>query len=236
MKPLVIILLFVLSCCDLKSQQVDKEVIVKQDSALFYRLKMNESVCPMPDFDNGFATFQFLKRQKARILERRKRVSATWEKNDDGTVEYEVMTFYRGDDELKFRDGVQLKQWRTYKKKWMESFASKHLATYDERTEKQELEERLKAFSSIANFKPLFFKTIDEKFHGDIALYVESLYKKSLLNNAKSLKRFLRAPKMQRLDKDMGAQMSIAIKMYQIWLENWNHIAPEKIGLFVYRP
>lgn len=32
-----------------------------------------------------------------------------------------------------------------------------------------------------ANYIPAFYKTIDEKFHGDYAAYVDALYQKSML-------------------------------------------------------
>lgn len=205
----------------------------KRDSVLFYNLGLDKKVCPMLDFDKTYKCYQFLKR--FRVWERS--LSAySGNKRDffDVDEEYESLSNFGSSWQYEYAEGDT--NWKTFAPEFQKAYDAKHGQAYNEEKEKRELVGRLEAFSKQATYKPLFFRIIDKKYKGSVALYVDDLYGKSMMTNSKKFRKFLRNPSYKRLDKDMGAQMSIAIKMYQIWLENRSRITPEKMGLFVYRP
>lgn len=84
---------------------------------------------------------------------------------------------------------------------------------------KQELIEKLKAYSQEANDKPIFFADIEMKFGGDIEKYVHHLYENSIMGNRKKFKRFLRSPYSWKIQKDPGFQFSLGLILYEMALQ-----------------
>lgn len=207
----------------------------RKDSILFRQLAIDTMICPMMDFNEAYDTYIFLKRQKQRSLERRKRVPSSWM---DVDVNRDNVDTFWGDgiasqNERLFGNQMQTKMWKSYKKMWLKAYEGKHAAHYDESKEKEQLISRLVLFSQKAKYKPLFFKTIAEKYRNSITDYVEDLYEKSMLNNRRSLKRFLKRPSLRRLESDLGGEMTLSLIMYNLWLNNHRKISIENMGKFV---
>lgn len=214
-------------------KELDIMVTAQKDSMLFYRLGFDKEICPVLDFEKTYKCYHFLKRMRAweRCGSPYSSGARTFSSRDE---EYEQIIHWGGPWQYEYAEGDT--NWKTFVPEFQKAYDAKHGQAYNEEKEKRELVSRLEAFSKQATYKPLFFRIIDKKYKGSVALYVDDLYGKSMMTNSKKLRKFLRNPSYKRLDKDMGAQMSIAIKMYQIWLENRSRITPEKMGLFVYRP
>lgn len=77
----------------------------------------------------------------------------------------------------------------------------------------------LRQFAARATLKPYIFEVIRKDFNGDIARYVDHLYKKSFLLNKKRMYRFYNYPTTIRLDKDPGVLFVISLAYYRQMLE-----------------
>ena len=233
-----IFILLIASCSFIKGngQEQKTEAIFRQDSLLFSQQALDSMVCPMVNFNEAYDTYCFLKRQQQRSLARRKRVPSSWmdvDVNNDSKDSFwgdEVQQF----NELEYGNSMQTKIWKSYKEMWRKAYNVRHTTHYDETQEKSSLIKRLTVFSQKATFKPMFFKTIERDYNNSITAYVDALYEKSLMNNRRSLKRFLRVPKRKRLETDLGTEMTLSLIMYNIWLKNHSKIKAENISKFVY--
>lgn len=214
------------------AQKSSSDSIVERDSLLFYTQRLNIYVRPMLAFDIGMACDEFLKEKKE---------ADYWFRNshvfikdlDDELSNYRMfgMDFYHSENRnLKMQD-----DWDYYKKILLGAYKLSHSVGYDEETEKAHLIERLKAFGDSAVFKPLFYRTIKEKYQNNVRAYVNDLYKTSFMSNKKRLKRFVLNPKRRRLNEDLVAQMSMAVELYKYWLDNRQRIDNCFIGRFVYQ-
>lgn len=124
--------------------------------------------------------------------------------------------------------------WKGYKAWIKSSYETKHDSTYNEEKEKKLLVERLQKAKKMLSYKPLFFKTIDEKYGGDVKSYVDALYSEAMMNNPQKLKNFARRPKLERLNSDIGAEMTLSIYMYKCWLTSHSKIKQKNQRLFIY--
>ncbi len=93
--------------------------------------------------------------------------------------------------------------------------------TRNPKKEKAELVESLKQFAQHATLKPYIFEVIRKDFNGDIARYVDLLYKKSFLLNKKRMYRFYNYPTTIKLDKDPGVLFVISLAYYRQLLEKY---------------
>lgn len=84
---------------------------------------------------------------------------------------------------------------------------------------KEELVERLTAYSKKAKLKPVFFAEIEKKFDGDIRRYVEHLYSESIMGNRKKFKSFMRSPYSEKIMKDPGYQFTLALQLFDMALQ-----------------
>ena len=84
---------------------------------------------------------------------------------------------------------------------------------------KQELIERLTAYSKVAQEKPIFFADIETKFGGDIAKYVDYLYENSIMGNRKKFKRFMRSPSSKKIHSDPGFLFTQGLLLYDMVLQ-----------------
>lgn len=221
--------LFIVFSNALKSQVQINEEVIRRDSTLFVQLGMETDICPMMDLKLGVAIDQFLRAKKR--LEKKKRGSGHYIVSNiedgwgDGTD---------GADIFNALDLRMHKNWKGYKAWIKSSYEIKHDSTYHEEKEKKLLVERLQRAKKMLSYKPLFFKTIDEKYSGDVKSYVDALYSEAMMNNPKKLKKFARRPKLERLNSDIGAEMTLSIYMYKCWLVNYDQIKKENRRLFIY--
>ena len=91
--------------------------------------------------------------------------------------------------------------------------------TCNPRKEKAELVVSLRQFAARATQKPYIFEVIRKDFNGDIARYVDHLYKKSFLLNKKRMYWFRNYPSTVRLETDPGVLFVISLAYYRQMLE-----------------
>lgn len=84
---------------------------------------------------------------------------------------------------------------------------------------KQELVERLTAYSKEAKEHPVFFAEIATKFGGDIRQYVEYLYSESIMGNRKKFKNFMQKPYPWTIQRDPGFQFTLGLLLYEMILQ-----------------
>lgn len=77
----------------------------------------------------------------------------------------------------------------------------------------------LRQFAARATQKPYIFEVIRKDFNGDIARYVDHLYKKSFLLNKKRMYWFRNYPSTVRLETDPGVLFVISLAYYRQMLE-----------------
>ena len=87
--------------------------------------------------------------------------------------------------------------------------------------EKAELVASLRQFAARATQKPYIFEVIRKDFNGDIARYVDHLYKKSFLLNKKRMYWFKNYPSTVRLETDPGVLFVISLAYYRQLLEKY---------------
>ncbi len=87
--------------------------------------------------------------------------------------------------------------------------------------EKAELVASLRQFAARATQKPYIFEVIRKDFNGDIARYVDHLYKKSFLLNKKRMYWFSNYPSTVRLETDPGVLFVISLAYYRQLLEKF---------------
>lgn len=91
--------------------------------------------------------------------------------------------------------------------------------TRNPKKEKAELVASLRQFAARATQKPYIFEVIRKDFNGDIARYVDHLYKKSFLLNKKRMYWFRNYPSTVRLETDPGVLFVISLAYYRQMLE-----------------
>ncbi len=104
---------------------------------------------------------------------------------------------------------------------WLWQNYDNYRQTRNPKKEKAELVESLKQFAQHATLKPYIFEIIRKDFNGDIARYVDLLYKKSFLLNKKRMYRFYNYPTTIKLDKDPGVLFVISLAYYRQLLEKY---------------
>ena len=104
---------------------------------------------------------------------------------------------------------------------WLWQNYDNYRQTRNPKKEKAELVESLKQFAQHATLKPYIFEVIRKDFNGDIAQYVDHLYKKSFLLNKKRMYRFYNYPTTIKLDKDPGVLFVISLAYYRQLLEKY---------------
>lgn len=191
-------------------------------------------ICPLVNFSKTLRCYNFLKNKQY------------WERHGGNYIpisdfwNYSDMREYQSEQSgvFDFANPPQYKErnvtWSFFKNQWNLEYEARHGENYNEDKEKQQLVEQLEQYAQTAQCLPLFFKTIDHDFKGSVSAYVERLYRKSLLSNAKELKRFLKSQSYKRIDKDMGAQMTLALMVYDYWLLHHHEIKPENAEKYVY--
>ena len=217
------------------AQTIQREDIIKKDSALFHELAIDDTICPMINFQLAMRCYNFLKGY--RQWEKTKGVYAIenfWTYTDK--IEYLSLQdpYVAASLEHDFEYKENNIKWGFYKDLWNDTFEKRHKAPYNESEEKRDFVERLKKFSQSATYQPLIFKIIAVKYNGSIERYVDDLYKNSIMSNKKRLKRFVRTPSYKRLDKDYGAQLTLSLMVYKYWLDNRATIRPRLTGAYVY--
>ena len=93
--------------------------------------------------------------------------------------------------------------------------------TRNPKKEKTELVKSLGEFAARASVKPYIFEVIRKDFNGDIARYVDHLYRKSFLLNKRRMYWFKNYPSTVRLDKDPGILFVISLAYYRQLLEKY---------------
>ena len=214
--------------------QTSKTVeIIKHDSLLYRQDAVYKDVCPMMDFELGLKCERLLRVKKANVRNNRKNGGYTGvynEKTDLSEYESNKDPYFWSNYSLgEYIDMV----WKDYKKNLTHSFEHKHGEHYDEAAEKADLKNKLQHFNQHATYKPLFFKTIAEKYEGSVSAYVDDLYAQSIMSNPQVFKKFIRKPSIRQFHNDLGAQMTIAQKMYNYWLEH-RHEIQEDVSRYVY--
>ena len=218
------------------AQSNQQEDIIKKDSALFHELAIDDTICPMINFQLAMRCYDYLKGY--RYWERNRYVVSPgnnfWSYTDK--IEYLSLQdpYVAAHRDYDFEYKENNIKWGFYKAIWNDAFEKRHKAPYNESEEKRDFVERLKKFSQSATYQPLIFKIIAVKYNGSIERYVDDLYKHSIMSNEKRLKRFVRTPSYKRLDKDYGAQLTLSLMVYKYWLENRATIRPRLTGAYVY--
>ena len=214
------------------AQTIQREDVIKKDSALFHELAIDDTICPMINFQLAMRCYDFLKGY--RYWERNRYVVSPGNNFWSYTDKFEYICaqnpYFRANLEYEEKNI----KWDFYKDLWNDAFEKRHKAPYNESEEKRDFVERLKKFSQSATYQPLIFKIIAVKYNGSVERYVDDLYKNSIMSNKKRLKRFVRTPNFKRLDKDYGAQLTLSLMVYKYWLENRATIRPRLTGAYVY--
>ena len=104
---------------------------------------------------------------------------------------------------------------------WLWCSNNSYRQTRNPKKEKAELVESLKQFAQHATQKPYIFEIIRKDFNGDIARYVDHLYKKSFLLNKKRMYWFKNYPSTVRLETDPGVLFVISLAYYRQLLEKY---------------
>ena len=222
------------------AQTIQREDIIKKDSALFHELAIDDTICPMMNFQIAMQCYNFLKGSRYWEMTRHGIPSRTSTAITSSLTDNMAYYIYQRDPYVnppanqayEYEEGNI--KWGFYKDLWNDTFEKRHKAPYNESEEKRDFVERLKKFSQSATYQPLIFKIIAVKYNGSIERYVDDLYKNSIMSNQKRLKRFVRTPSYKRLDKDYGAQLTLSLMVYKYWLENRATIRPRLTGAYVY--
>ena len=104
---------------------------------------------------------------------------------------------------------------------WLWGNYDSYRQTRNPKKEKAELVKSLGEFAAHASVKPYIFEVIRKDFNGDIARYVDHLYRKSFLLNKRRMYRFYNYPTTVRLDKDPGMLFVISLAYYRQLLEKY---------------
>ena len=136
------------------AQSNQQEDVIKKDSALFHELAIDDTICPMINFQLAMRCYDYLKGY--RQWEKTKGVYAIenfWTYTDK--IEYLSLQdpYVAASLEHDFEYKENNIKWGFYKDLWNDTFEKRHKAPYNESEEKRDFVERLKKFSQSATYQ-----------------------------------------------------------------------------------
>ena len=89
--------------------------------------------------------------------------------------------------------------------------------TYDEAAAKALLVSEMEDFRDTAAYLPTLYAVIEKKYGGDVARYVDHLYRRAILIGRGARLRFRLNPSQRRMKRDAGFQFVLSRMLYRLW-------------------